>query len=1097
MTSGSYLRFPHVRGDQIAFVAQDDIWVAGAGGGQAYRVSADQLPAKSPRLSPSGEYVAWTAGRTGSNDVFVAATEGGLSRQLTFWGQDRTFVRGWLSDSEILVLSTTGEADRSRIFAHAVPLDGSPSRRLPYGWAHDLALGPDGGVLISTSTTSEPAWWKHYRGGTAAQLWLDRNGSGEFSRLFAELRSSLVSPIWVSGASERIGFLSDHEGRGQLYSAVVDEAGAVGELVRHTDHEFYARHASSDGTRVAYVAGGSLWLFDSLESGVEPRQVPVRLSGSRPVSRPALIKASDDLAAVRPDHTGRASVLESRGTVSWLTHRDGPVRTLAAGSGSRHRLPVVLGQTGRVAWVTDSEGDDSVVTLDLTAVGAAPVTVLAPGLAGRILEMSASPDGRSLAVATHDGRLLVVGLADDGGAGSGRAGGGAANDGGADGGREPKILHRTEFGDFSGLAWSPDSEWLAWSEPSANELRHIQMARPADGVVVEVTPVRFKDTEPAFTADGAFLAFLSVRSFDPVYDSYSFDLSFPLGCRPQLVALSQLTPPPFGAQVLGRGWDEVGSAPSESAPGEADAGGPAAPRTQVDVEGLQQRLISLPVEGSRYENLRVVDGGLLWLKRPLAGELGENLATADAKPPAAVLERFSFGSGKLDQIADSADAFEVSGDRKRLTVVDSGAVIVLPTAGKADKDSPERVEVDLARVRIQVQPTAEWTQMFQESWRLMRDHFWRPDMGGLDWDAMRERYAPLLPNLGSLDDLVDLIWELNGELGTSHAYCLPKPAPDARPKQGLLGADLSFADGRWKIDRLVPGEASDRRARSPLTAPGVGVRAGDAILAVDGRQVSAGLSPNALLLGAAEKPVELLIGPADGGDPRRVVVVPLADEFPLRYQDWVADRRAHVHLATEGKVGYLHIPDMVSGGWAQLHRDLPVEMRREALIVDVRGNRGGHTSQLVIQKLARQIIGWGVGRGVGAESYPTDARRGPMVAVADMHAGSDGDIVTAAIKAMQLGPVVGSRTWGGVIGIDMRYHLIDGTSVTQPRYATWFEKYGWDVENYGVDPDVEVIPAPHDRVARNDRELDTAIELVLQLLAEQPALNPPELPPLG
>ncbi|WP_291418463.1 PDZ domain-containing protein [Actinophytocola sp.] len=381
----------------------------------------------------------------------------------------------------------------------------------------------------------------------------------------------------------------------------------------------------------------------------------------------------------------------------------------------------------------------------------------------------------------------------------------------------------------------------------------------------------------------------------------------------------------------------------------------------------------------------------------------------------------------------------------------------------------------------------------------MRDHFWRADMGGVDWAAVRERYRPLVDAVGSHDELVDLLWELQGELGTSHAYVTPPGGGyESARRIGLLGADIERdEDGGWRVTRILPGESSDPHGRSPLRAPGVAVRVGDAILAVDGRPVSSAQGPGPLLAGTADKPVELRIGPAGGGPARSVVVVPLLDDMLLRYHDWVAGRRAHVHEASEGRIGYLHVPDMVATGWAQLHRDLRLEIQREALIVDVRENRGGHLSQLVVEKLGRTIIGWQVSRnGHRAESYPGDAPRGPVIAVANEFSGSDGDIVNAAIKTLGIGPVVGVRTWGGVIGIDMRYHLVDGTLVTQPRYATWLRGPGWGVENYGVDPDVEVVMTPRDHAEGRDPQLDTAVRLALEALARTPAATPPELPPL-
>jgi tricorn protease len=367
-------------------------------------------------------------------------------------------------------------------------------------------------------------------------------------------------------------------------------------------------------------------------------------------------------------------------------------------------------------------------------------------------------------------------------------------------------------------------------------------------------------------------------------------------------------------------------------------------------------------------------------------------------------------------------------------------------------------------------------------------------MAGVDWAGELARYRPLVEAVGSHDDLVDLLWEVQGELGTSHAYVGGRWAGDWSGRPGLLGADLERDDeGRWRIARVLPGETSDPRARSPLSGPGVDVRAGDLLLEVGGQAVDPELGPAPLLVGTAERQVELTVqagGP--DGEIRRVVVSPLSDDEQLRYQDWVAGRRAFVADLAEGRLGYLHVPDMVANGWAQLHRDLGRQIAREGLIVDVRGNRGGHLSQLVLEKLARKIIGWDVVRHGQPESYPRDAPRGPVVVVANEFSGSDGDIVTAAIRRTGIGPVVGTRTWGGVIGIDSRYSLVDGTYVTQPRYAFWFDDVGWGVENYGVDPDVEVVVAPQDWAAGRDPQLERAVQLALAALDERPAASPPD-----
>ncbi|HEY0450765.1 S41 family peptidase [Actinophytocola sp.] len=1067
----SYLRHPHLHGDLVTFVAEDDVWLAPLDGGRAWRVSADQAGAGSPRFSPDGAHLAWTSWRDVEPEVHLAPADGGPSRRLTYWGDPNTEVIGW-SGEEVLATSTVGQPSARRSWAYEIAADGSGSRRLPYGPVGGVAYGPEGAVLLLGAYSREPAWWKRYRGGTAGKLWLDADGDGEFARFQAELDGNLSSPMWVG---DRVAFLSDHEGVADLYSCAPDGSG----LRRHrvdAPGEFYARNATTDGSRVVFHRAGRLWLVAGLDSdeNAEPRELDIRLGGPRGARAPYPVRASDELGDVGPDHTGRGSAVEVRGTVHWVTHRDGPARALAAEPGVRARLPRTLGE--QVVWVTDADGEDAleIAPVDGVAAGSAPRRI-GSGQLGRVLELAASPDGRRVAVTTHDGRLLLVD-ADTG---------------------ELREVTRSENGDPLDLAFSPDSGWLAWSHPGPIPLRHIRMASTTDLSIVDVTPIRFVDTDPVFTVDGKHVAFLSARSFDPVYDVHVFDMSFPNGSRPHLVPLAATTPSPFSPQLRGRPVDDEDS-PKDKHDGEDDD---APARTDVDLEGLAERVVPVPVPAARYSTLRAVKGGLVWLRNPLAGVLGEDDDLDDEDDSRSVLERYDFTKRKLEVLVEGVDDVWVSGDGERLVVRDGHALRVQPADRKSDgdADSADDVKVDLSRVRVQVDPGAEWRQSFDEAWRLMRDHFWRADMGGVDWAAVRDRYRPLVDTVGSHDELVDLLWELQGELGTSHAYVNPPGGHyESARRIGLLGADLERdGAGVWRVTRILPGETSDPHGRSPLRAPGVAVRVGDAVLAVDGRPVSAAEGPGPLLAGTADKPVELRIGPAGGGAARSVVVVPLLDDMLLRYHDWVADRRAYVHEASEGRIGYLHVPDMVATGWAQLHRDLRLEIQRDALIVDVRENRGGHLSQLVVEKLGRKIIGWQVSRnGHRAESYPDDAPRGPVVAVANEFSGSDGDIVNAAIKTLGIGPVVGVRTWGGVIGIDMRYRLVDGTLVTQPRYATWLRGPGWGVENHGVAPDVEVVMTPQDHAAGRDPQLDTAVRLALEALARTPAATPPELPPL-
>ncbi|MFF4114573.1 S41 family peptidase [Streptomyces sp. NPDC001714] len=1070
----SYLRFPHVHGDLVAFTAEDDVWLAPLDGGRAWRVSADNVPVTLPRISPDGTTVAWTSTRDGAPEIHVAPVDGGSSTRLTHWGSSRTQVRGWTADGQVLAISTYGQASLRRSWAHTVPLDGGPSTVLPYGPVGHVAFGP-ATVLLSAPMGREAAWWKRYRGGTAGKLWIDREGDGEFVRLHAELDGNLEYPVW---AGDRIAFLSDHEGTGALYSSLADGS----DLRRHTPHGgtsrsseaesgggFYARHACGDGTRVVYACAGELWLLDDLE-GAEPRRLDIRLGGSRVDRQPYPVNAARWFSSASPDHTARGSAVLVRGGVHWVTHRSGPARALAAQPGVRARLPVTFRADTEewVVWVTDAEGDDALEFAPATGLvpGATPRRIAA-GQLGRVLDLAVAPDGGRVAVAAHDGRLLLVERETG----------------------EVREVDRSEDGDVSGLAFSPDSGWLAWSHPGAGGLCQLRIAHTTDLTVTEATPLRFRDYDPAFTRDGKHLAFLSTRSFDPVYDEHVFDLAFVVGDRPHLITLAATTPSPFGPQRHGRPFETPDKDETPDAEG--------TPATRVDLEGLADRIVPFPVEAGRYSTLRAAKDGILWLRHPVRGVLGASRAHPEDPAPKTELERYDLAQQRIEYLASDADHFEVSGDGKRVLLWADGKLKVVPSDRRAsnDDDSDTNITVDLSRVRQTVDPAAEWRQMFDETGRIMRDQFWRPDLGGVDWNGVLDRYRPLVDRVATHDDLVDLLWEVQGELGTSHAYVTPNGGHGRGARQGLLGADISrHADGSWRIDRILPAETSDPGARSPLAAPGAAVRPGDAIVAVAGRPVDPVTGPGPLLVGTAGKAVELTVSPAGGGELRHPVVVPVADEEPLRYHAWVADRRAHVHELSGGRLGYLHVPDMQAPGWAQIHRDLSVEMAREGIVVDVRENRGGHTSQLVVEKLARRIVGWDLPRGMRPFSYPRDAPRGPVVVVANEFSGSDGDIVNAAIKALGIGPVVGTRTWGGVIGIDSRYRLVDDTLVTQPKYAFWLEGYGWGVENHGVDPDVEVVQRPQDWGAGRDPQLDEAVRIALEALEAAPAKTPPTLP---
>ncbi|MFE9774914.1 S41 family peptidase [Streptomyces sp. NPDC005931] len=1063
----SYLRLPHLNGDLLCFVAEDDLWIAPLDARcRARRLTVDRTKLGHPRFSPDGRHIAYTSWRSLDPEVHLVPVDGGPGTRLTYWGSSDTRVCGWAppdadGHSEILAVASHGEPFSHFTWAYKLTPDGSPGRKLPWGPVADIQVADVAGerrtLLLTGTPPHEPAAWKRYRGGATGRLWLHGQ------RLLEGLGGHLHSPMFVGG---RIAFLSDHEGVGNLYSCAYDGSG----LRRHTDHDaFYARHAASDGTRVVYQCAGGLWLVDDLSPGSVPRRLDVRLGGPRAGRRRYQVPAAQHLDGLAVDETGRASAVVVRGSLYWLTHRDGPARTLTDVPGVRVRLPEMLGASGQVAYVTDAEGEDAVEIASLPrASGPRATRRLAPGRLGRVLKMVADPDGERLAVAAHDGRLLLVPTGED-----------------ADG--EVTELIRSVNGPVRDLAFSPDGAWLTWSHPGiGRSLRQIKLARIEDRHIVDVTNGRFEDENPVFTRDGRYLAFLSWRGFDPVYDVHTGDLSFPLGCRPYLVPLSSATPSPFALNPEGRpaagGLDPVEQE-------EGEEGG----AVTVEAEGLESRVTPFPVAASKYSALHpVAGGGLVWLRWPISGALGETFANPDDTSGRPTLEHFTVSRAKKAELVEHLDFFAVSGDGNRLVVVDEGELRAVPATEPGDSDST--VWIDARRILHEADPAAEWRQAYAEAGRLIRAYFWEPGMCGLDWEAVLEQYRPLVEQVASPDEFADLLREVLGELGTSHAYVTAARRNEGPPhyqrRQGLLGANLVCREGRWTVRRILPGDSSDSRARSPLA--GTGIRKGAVLTHVDGRPVDPVTGPYPLLAGAGGTTVELTFGPARGeGPPRRVAVVPLIDETPLRYQDWVAKRRELVRELSGGRCGYLHIPDMGGSGWAQFNRDLRMEVSRPALLVDVRGNAGGHISELVVEKLTRTILGWDLTRDAQPVSYASNAPRGPVVALADEATSSDGDMITAAFKLLGLGPVVGQRTWGGVVGMTGRHRLGDGTVITVPMNAAWFDAYGWSVENKGVTPDVEALRTPLDWAEGRYAQLDDAVRLALQLLETNPPATPP------
>ena len=1126
-----YYHSPTIHQETVVFVCEDDLWTVPATGGIARRLTSNLGNASAPALSPDGAWLAFTGRDEGASEVYLMPALGGSAKRLTYLGVDSQVI-GWTPsgtgwpDSRILFTSNSGQHffRLNEVYALSPNLepqtDYPEPEKLPTGIAVSVSIGPQGDAdhipMVIARHTTDIARWKRYRGGLTGDFWIDEAGTGGWRRLI-KLDGNIASPLWVG---ERVYFVSDHEGIGNLYSCLT----SGDDLRRHTDHQnYYVRHPASDGQRIVYHAGADLYIFDpatDLSLLIEIEFYSPRIQRQR-----KFVDAYRNLNSYDLHPHGHSVITTTRGKPFSFYHWEGPVIQYGQTNGVHYRLATWLYDGKHLVVTSDRQGEER---LECYAVSngqnfdhqpdePVDIDILSDLDIGHPWGLNASPKANQVTLSNQRQELILIDLDE----------------------KTSRLLDQSPYGNIRGFSWSPDGKWLAYGYPNTPQTSCIRLCHVETGEIHTITKPVLRDINPSFDPEGKYLYFLSDRNFTPIYDRLQFELSFPWGMRPYLITLQADLPSPFipvprapgekpfqqddandSNEIHNDRDDRVEIESDQASEGDIDQDSQgdmnldtSIPNEQVnqsenneeveikiDLTGITNRVIAFPVAEGNYGQIRGISGKALFTSFPLEGALDyPQLGTAPAAK--GKLHSYRFEDLSFDTLAIGVASFDISMDHKTLIYQAGHDLRVVKASEKVSSSGEANRQsgwLDLDRIKISIDPQQEWQQMYREAWCLQRDHFWIEDMSGIDWLQVYERYLPLITRIATRSEFSDLLWEMQGELGTSHAYEVGgdyRDEPDYA--QGFLGADLRYdkETDHYEITNIISGDVWNKYDSSPLARAGLNIQPGDRLLAINGRQLNRNLSPQMMLVNQARQEVHLTIQSTETNElipnpVRTITVTALNSEFGARYRAWVEANRQRVHEATDGRVGYLHIPDTGARGFAEFHRGYLAEVVREGLIVDVRYNRGGHVSPLMLEKLARRRLGYDISRWGYPEPYPPESIIGPIVALCNELSASDGDMFSHAFKLMGLGPLIGTRTWGGVIGIAPRNLLVDGGYTTQPEFAIWFQDVGWQVENYGTDPDIEVEISPQAYISGEDTQLERAIAEAMQNLTD----NPPRLP---
>jgi tricorn protease len=1042
------MRFPDVHGDTVVFSHAEDLWLASTAGGAAVRLTIHDGSERFPRFSPDGQHIAFTGQYDGNSDVYLMNRNGGELRRLTFHpGAD--VVVGWHPVKGKVLFRSARRAWSRFERLYLIGIDGSGLEEMILHEAAAGSISADGGRIVYNRIAREQRTWKRYRGGLAQDLWLFDFNSQEDRRL-TKYDGTDRLPMWIG---EQIFFSSDRDRTLNLYS-IDPQSQEVVQVTHHSDYD--ARWPSSgDGRQIVYEHGGELWILDTASRESRKLAIEVRVDAAE--ARPRFNDVSEEVRHLAVSPNGKRVLLEARGEIFSVPAENGPTRNLTQSSGVREKDPAWSPDGKFVAYLSDHGGEWSIHVASTS--NPANVRVLAGSKQGYRHTLRWSPDSSKIAFADHSLRFFYLDL---------ESGNVTEVDRSAtepvDVGIDHKPIH-----DYS---WSPDSRFLAYSKMDADLVSRLYIYSLESARSHCVSGEIFNDFNPVFSADGQHLLFISNRRFDPTFCDFEWEMVYK-----KVAGVYSLTLRKAGPALLPFRNDEEQVADTkvdEEAASEV---------LQIDFDGLAERIEALPLPRGNYRRLAVTEDAVFFLN----AENGDFNRFEYRALGARDLKAFSFSSRKVQSVLSGVHDYAVAASGSHLAYRRGTKVGILPASARDSSGE----DLSLSGLRMWWEPRQEWHQLFTEAWRMERDFYYEPNMHGVDWAAMKEKYGGLLPFASCRQDVGYLIGEMIGELNTSHTYVFggDQERSSESVRVGLLGADweLDPESNRYRLQKILRVPDWTLSVTPPLMRPGVQAEVGDYLLKVDDREVRGPGSIYAFFQGLAGKQVKITLNDQptlDGA--RESVVRPVGSERTLRYRAWLEHNRNVVSVASDGRLGYLHLPDTYTGSAREFPKYFYSQTQKQGLIIDGRFNGGGLDPDIFLQRLDKQVMAWWTRRYSATQTTPAVVTQAHLVCLTNRQAGSGGDMLPMEFQMKGMGPVIGTRTWGGLVGVSMFLQLIDGGGLTAPDYRIYSGDGRWLVENEGVEPDIVVDLSPAEMARGYDAQLMRAVEYLLRKIEEEP-----------